>query len=36
MVLRSGTTRDGRPYSAWFCSAKCGQKPIWLADRKAS
>ena len=36
MVLRSGTTRDGRPYSAWFCAAKCGQKPIWLADRKAS
>jgi DNA recombination protein Rad52 len=36
MVLRSGTTRDGRPYSAWFCSAKCGQKPIWLAERKAS
>ncbi|MGI8913708.1 MAG: Rad52/Rad22 family DNA repair protein [Chloroflexota bacterium] len=36
MVLRSGTTRDGRPYSAWFCSAKCGQKPVWLAERKAS
>jgi hypothetical protein len=34
MVLRSGTTRDGRPYSAWFCSAKCGQKPIWLSERK--
>jgi len=33
MALRSGTTRDGRPYSAWFCSAKCGQKPIWLAER---
>lgn len=36
MVLRSGTTRDGRPYTAYFCSAKCGQKPIWLSDRKAS
>ena len=36
MVLRNGTTRDGRPYSAWFCSAKCGQKPIWLAVREAS
>lgn len=36
MVLRSGTTRDGRPYSAWFCSVKCGQKPLWLAERKAS
>ncbi len=36
MLLRSGTTRDGRPYSAWFCSAKCGQKPVWLAERKAS
>lgn len=36
MVLRSGTTRDGRPYSAWFCSTKCGQKPVWLAERKAS
>lgn len=35
MVLRSGTTRDGRPYSAWFCSAKCGQKPIWRAEAKA-
>jgi predicted RNA-binding Zn-ribbon protein involved in translation (DUF1610 family) len=35
MVLRSGTTRDGRPYSAWFCSAKCGAKPIWLADKKS-
>ena len=36
MVLRSGTTRDGRPYSAWFCSAKCGQRPLWLTERKAS
>jgi DNA recombination protein Rad52 len=36
MILRSGTTRDGRPYSAWFCSAKCGQKPFWLTERKAS
>jgi hypothetical protein len=35
MVLRSGTTRDGRPYSAWFCAARCGQKPIWLSERKA-
>jgi DNA repair and recombination protein RAD52 len=35
MSLHSGTTRDGRPYSAYFCSAKCGQKPIWLAERKA-
>jgi DNA repair and recombination protein RAD52 len=35
MVLRSGTTRDGRPYSAWFCAAKCGQKPIWLAEERA-
>lgn len=39
MSLRSGTTRDGRPYTAWFCDAKCGQKPLWLNernDRKAS
>lgn len=39
MTLRSGTTRDGRPYTAWFCDAKCGQKPLWLndrSDRKAS
>lgn len=36
MTLRSGTTRDGRPYTAWFCNAKCGQKPLWLPDRKAS
>jgi DNA recombination protein Rad52 len=36
MVLRNGTTRDGRPYSAWFCSSKCGQQPIWLTSRKAS
>jgi|GEM_PF-2108011 DNA recombination protein Rad52 len=36
MLLRSGTTRDGRPYSAWFCSAKCGQKPVWLAERKGA
>jgi hypothetical protein len=36
MVLRSGTTRDGRPYTAWFCSAKCGQRPLWLTERKAS
>lgn len=35
MVLRSGTTRDGRPYQAYFCSAKCGAKPIWLAERTA-
>lgn len=33
MTLRSGTTRDGRPYTAWFCDAKCGQKPLWLNDR---
>jgi DNA recombination protein Rad52 len=36
MALRSGTTRDGRPYTAWFCDAKCGQKPVWVNDRKAS
>ena len=36
MTLRSGTTRDGRPYTAWFCDAKCGQKPLWLNERKAS
>lgn len=33
MTLRSGTTRDGRPYTAWFCDAKCGQKPLWLNER---
>ncbi len=36
MSLRSGTTRDGRPYTAWFCSQKCGQKPLWINERKAS
>ncbi len=36
MVLRNGLTRDGRPYSGWFCSAKCGQKPFWVTERKAS
>lgn len=30
MALRSGTTRDARSYTAWFCTAKCGQRPIWL------
>jgi DNA repair and recombination protein RAD52 len=30
MTLRSGTTKDGRPYTGWFCGEKCGQKPLWL------
>lgn len=36
MTLRSGTTREGRPYTAYFCDAKCGNKPIWLPDAPAA
>lgn len=37
MELRSGTAKTtGRPWTAWMCSARCGQTPIWLSERKAS
>lgn len=34
MTLRSGTTKDGRPYTAWFCNSKCGSKPVWVNERE--
>ena len=30
MNYREGTTRDGKPYRAYFCSTKCGASPVWL------
>lgn len=35
MQLRSGTTKIGRPWTAWMCPDRaCEQKPLWLPDRE--
>ena len=37
MALRSGTAKkNGRPWTAWMCAARCGQTPQWVAERKVS
>lgn len=35
MTLRNGTAKTtGRPWVAWFCDDKCGQKPIFISERR--